>query len=130
MGLIKSVIRLTLYLLFFMNVVSCQSQQETTIHKIDKATVMAEVVGKEVQLVDVRTPGEYNSGHIDDAINFDLSRQTTFMEQINTLDKNQPVYLYCAVGSRSAYAAKILEREGFTKIFDYSGGYMDWVRNQ
>ncbi|RPG28136.1 MAG: rhodanese-like domain-containing protein [Muricauda sp. TMED12] len=117
-------------LVLFMGVSSCQSQESATITKVDNATIKQDVIGKNVQLVDVRTPEEYNSGHIDDAVNFDLSRQKSFLEQINTLDKDKPVYLYCAVGSRSAYAAKILEREGFTKIFDYSGGYMDWVRNQ
>jgi len=117
-------------LVLVMGVSSCQSQESATITKVDNATIKQDVIGKNVQLVDVRTPEEYNSGHIDDAVNFDLSRQKSFLEQINTLDKDKPVYLYCAVGSRSAYAAKILEREGFTKIFDYSGGYMDWVRNQ
>jgi len=113
-----------------MGVFSCQSQESANITKVDNTFIKQEVIGKNVQLVDVRTPNEYNSGHIDNAVNFDLSRQKAFIQQINTLDKDKPVYLYCAVGSRSAYAAKILEREGFTKIFDYSGGYMDWVRNQ
>ena len=126
----KNILRVVLSLMLLMGVSSCQSQESTNITKVDKAFMNKEVIGKNVQLVDVRTPGEYNSGHIDDAVNFDLSKQTAFMKQINTLDKNLPVYLYCAVGSRSAYAAKIFEREGFTKIFDYSGGYMDWVRNQ
>jgi len=124
----KNILRLTLSLVLLMGVSSCQSQESTNITKVDNSFIKQEVVGKNVQLVDVRTPNEYNSGHIDNAVNFDLSRQN--IQQINTLDKDKPVYLYCAVGSRSAYAAKILEREGFTKIFDYSGGYMDWVRNQ
>ncbi|WP_437399143.1 rhodanese-like domain-containing protein [Flagellimonas lutimaris] len=126
----KNTLRLTLSLVLLMGVSSCQSQESTNITKVDNSFIKQEVVGKNVQLVDVRTPNEYNSGHIDNAVNFDLSRQKAFIQQINTLDKDKPVYLYCAVGSRSAYAAKILEREGFTKIFDYSGGYMDWVRNQ
>ncbi len=126
----KNILRLTLSLVLLMGVSSCQSQESTNITKVDNSFIKQEVVGKNVQLVDVRTPNEYNSGHIDNAVNFDLSRQKAFIQQINTLDKDKPVYLYCAVGSRSAYAAKILEREGFTKIFDYSGGYMDWVRNQ
>jgi len=126
----KNILELTLSLVLLMGAFSCQSQESANITKVDYAAIKQDVVGKDVQLVDVRTPNEYNSGHIDNAVNFDLSRQTAFMQQINTLDKNRPVYLYCAVGARSAYAAKILEREGFTKIFDYSGGYMDWARNQ
>jgi len=126
----KNILRLALSLVLLMGVFSCQSQESANITKVNNTFIKQEVIGKNVQLVDVRTPNEYNSGHIDNAVNFDLSRQKAFIQQINTLDKDKPVYLYCAVGSRSAYAAKILEREGFTKIFDYSGGYMDWVRNQ
>lgn len=125
----QRVIKRLLFLVVFINVFACQSQKENLISRIDKEAIKTEVIGKDVQLVDVRTPGEYNAGHIDDAVNFDLSDRTTFMEQIETLDKDQPVYLYCLVGSRSAYAAKILRSKGFTQIFDYSGGYNDWIKN-
>ncbi len=125
----KRVIKRLLLLVVFINVFACQSQKESPIQRIDKEAIKTEVIGKDVQLVDVRTPGEYNAGHIDDAVNFDLSDRTTFMKQIETLDKDQPVYLYCLVGSRSAYAAKILRSKGFTQIFDYSGGYNDWIKN-
>jgi Rhodanese-related sulfurtransferase len=118
--------KLTLYSVIFATVVSCQSQQDATITRVDKETIKAEVIGKDVQLVDVRTPEEYNAGHIDDAINFDLSNRAAFLKQIETMDKEQPVYVYCMIGSRSAYAAKILRSKGFTKIYDYSGGYDDW----
>ncbi|WP_127022662.1 rhodanese-like domain-containing protein [Flagellimonas beolgyonensis] len=125
----KRVIKRLLLLVVFINVFACQSQKESPIQRIDKEAIKTEVIGKDVQLVDVRTPGEYNAGHIDDAVNFDLSDRTTFMKQIETLDKDQPVYLYCLVGSRSGYAAKILRSKGFTQIFDYSGGYNDWIKN-
>lgn len=125
----KRVIKRLLFLVVFINVFACQSQKESPIQRIDKEAIKTEVIGKDVQLVDVRTPGEYNAGHIDDAVNFDLSDRTTFMKQIETLDKDQPVYLYCLVGSRSAYAAKILRSKGFTQIFDYSGGYNNWIKN-
>lgn len=125
----QRIIKRLLFLAVFTSVVSCQSQRENPITRVDKEAIKTEVIGKEVQLVDVRTPEEYNAGHIDDAVNFDLSDRTTFMKQIETLDKDQPVYLYCLVGSRSAYAAKILRDKGFSKIFDYYGGYNDWMKN-
>ncbi|NAY91374.1 rhodanese-like domain-containing protein [Muricauda sp. JGD-17] len=105
--------------------VSCNSQDEGGITNIDKATVKAKVIGKEVQWLDVRTPQEYNDGHIDDAMNFDING-ASFMEQINTLDKNKPVYLYCQMGGRSTRAAEILKQEGFKEIYNYKGGYTDW----
>lgn len=117
--------KLTLCCLGILWMTSCRSQEEDTIIKIDKETVEAKVIGKDVQLVDVRTPQEYRNGHIDDAVNFNVN-DASFIEQINTLDKEQPVYLYCKMGGRSNRAAEILKSEGFTKIYDYTGGYADW----
>ncbi len=124
--------RITLWFLggaaFFL-MISCNSPKEGTIQKIDRATVKAEVIGKEVQWIDVRTPQEYNAGHIDDAVNFDVKGES-FVEQINTLDKNKPIYLYCRRGGRSNRAAEILKSEGFMEIYDYSGGYDEWSANE
>lgn len=106
--------------------ISCK-QQAPTISKVDKTFLKKEVLGKEVQLVDVRTPEEYESGHIDDAINFNIINNENFLEQIETLDKDEPVYLYCKMGGRSNRAAELMKEKGFTKIYDYSGGYNDWV---
>ncbi|WP_375323295.1 rhodanese-like domain-containing protein [Flagellimonas sp. GZD32] len=125
----QQLIKWVLFMAVFANVASCQSQQEKSITKVDKQVIATEVIGKKVQLVDVRTPREYKAGHIEEAVNFDLSNQSNFLKQIETLDKDEPVYVYCLVGSRSAYAANILQDKGFTKVFDYSGGYSDWVRN-
>lgn len=93
---------------------------------IDKATMKAEVIGNDVQLIDVRTPQEYEAGHIDDALNFDIKNLQLFEEQIETLNKEEPVYLYCKMGGRSARAAQLLKEKGFTKIYDYAGGYDEW----
>lgn len=106
-------------------VIACNPKKEGMIIDIDKATVEAEVIGKEVQWVDVRTPEEYNAGHIDDAVNFDING-TAFMEQIRTLDRNRPVYVYCRIGGRSTKAAEILKKEGFKEIYNYKGGYTEW----
>ena len=105
---------------------SCTSQNPS-ITKIDKTFVKNEILGKDVQLVDVRTPEEYESGHIDDALNFNIIDSESFLRQIEGLDKEKPVYLYCKMGGRSNRAAKLLQNKGFVEIYDYSGGYNDWV---
>lgn len=87
----------------------------------------AETRGKDVQLVDVRTPREYELGHIDGAINYNVKDSLTFLKQISVLNKKKPVYLYCKMGGRSNKAAQILKEKGFLTIFDYSGGYDDWI---
>jgi rhodanese-related sulfurtransferase len=64
-----------------------------------------------IQLVDVRTPGEYRSEHIENAVNYDVNADD-FSKQISSLDKSKPVYVYCLSGSRSSSATKILRSQG------------------
>ncbi|WP_242085428.1 rhodanese-like domain-containing protein [Aestuariivivens sediminis] len=78
-----------------------------------------------VQLVDVRTPEEYNDGYIENAINIDFY-SPTFVEDIEKLDKEQPILVYCKSGRRSAKCSKILEEAGFKKIYDLKGGFSTW----
>ena len=85
------------------------------------------VKGNNVQLVDVRTPEEYAAGYIGEAVNYNIIDSETFLRQIEGLDKEEPVYLYCKMGGRSNRAAILLKEKGFTAIYDYSGGYNDWV---
>ncbi|MEM1258421.1 MAG: rhodanese-like domain-containing protein [Bacteroidota bacterium] len=106
---------------------SCKKNTPAEIIIVDKEFLQEEVLGKDVQLVDVRTQEEYESGHIDDAINFNIINNELFLEQIETLEKDEPVYLYCKMGGRSNRAAQLLKDQGFTEIYDYSAGYNDWV---
>jgi rhodanese-related sulfurtransferase len=81
---------------------------------------------KNVQLIDVRTANEFLTGHIKKAVNMDIFQQTLFVEKSKTLDKDQPVYLYCRSGVRSQKAARKLIDMGFTRIYDLQGGINKW----
>lgn len=85
--------------------------------------------GKDVQLVDVRTPEEFKTGHIENAINVDWSG-SSFEEQIALLDKSKPVFVYCLSGGRSSSAAKKMRRSGFEHVFEMPGGMMEWRNNR
>jgi rhodanese-related sulfurtransferase len=78
-----------------------------------------------LQLVDVRTPEEYNSGHIQGAVNYNIA-DPNFGANLDKLDKTKPVLVYCAVGGRSARAAGQLQKKGFTQVFDLKGGMNAW----
>jgi len=78
-----------------------------------------------VQLVDVRTPEEYNDGYIAKSQNIDF-KSPTFDQDIEKLDKNKPVILYCHSGGRSAKCAKKMKDAGFVKIYDLDGGISKW----
>lgn len=66
------------------------------------------------QLIGVRTAEEFNSGHLENAHNIDFY-DVAFSAQIASLKKNEPVFVYCAVGGRSAEAARLLHSRAFSK---------------
>ena len=84
-------------------------------------TAMNEV--DDVQLVDVRQPGETAGGTIDGAICIPL---TQLNERMATLDASKPTIVYCAGGFRSSIAASRLAGAGFADVSDLLGGYGAW----
>lgn len=76
-------------------------------------------------VVDVRTPDEYNAGHLQNAINININ-DSNFDNSITKLDKNKPVFVYCLSGSRSDYAARSMRASGFKEVYDLAGGMMKW----
>ena len=80
---------------------------------------------EEGMLIDVRTPEEFGAGHIDGAINIDF-RSATFSENIDTLDKSVPVFVYFQAGGRSGQARDMMAEQGFTTIYNLLGGYGSW----
>lgn len=80
---------------------------------------------EDVQLIDVRTPQEFDEIRIANAQNIDF-QSPTFDEDITKLDKDKPVILYCRSGGRSAKCAKKMKDAGFKKIYDLEGGISKW----
>ena len=76
---------------------------------------------KDAVILDVRTPEEYNESHIDNAINIDF-RNTSFISEINKLDKTKPYFVYCRSGNRSADAIKVMKDNGFENLTELKGG--------
>ena len=77
-------------------------------------------------IVDVRTKGEYQSGHLSNAVLIDYNK-SDFKNQVMGLDKNKPVFVYCAGGGRSRGAAKVLTELGFKQVYDLKGGINAWA---
>lgn len=76
-------------------------------------------------ILDVRTPEEFNQGHIRNAmlINFNGN---DFKDETDKLDKQIPVYVYCASGVRSEKAASTLRANGFKKVYVLAEGLNAW----
>jgi rhodanese-related sulfurtransferase len=105
---------------------SSSTVQANPIVLTNPADFKKQIEAGEVQLVDIRTPREFNQGHMKGALNYDYYKPE-FMQQMNTLDKSKPVYIYCRSGNRTGNASKKLKRAGFTKIYDLKGGINYWL---
>jgi len=79
-----------------------------------------------IQILDVRTPGEYGSGHIKGALLADWNNKEEFKRRVAFIDKNKPVYVYCLAGGRSAAAAEKMRAEGYEAVYELKGGINAW----
>jgi rhodanese-related sulfurtransferase len=117
--------KLTAMLLLLVALTGCQAQQKQSTELAQPKEFLEKTQTDEGQVIDVRTPGEYKSGHIKGAKNLHIYDKD-FEKQLNTLDKNVPVYVYCKAGGRSAEAVEIMEQKGFKKIIELDGGMDAW----
>lgn len=76
-------------------------------------------------ILDVRTGEEFAEGHLEGALNINIYDEN-FDQQLEMLEKDQPVFVYCKAGTRSEEAGRHLRRLGFDQIYDLKGGIMAW----
>ncbi len=75
---------------------------------------------KDIQIIDVRKPGEWDSGHMPQAQHFSLQ---DLESKIDNLDKEKPYYIHCAGGYRSMIASSIFKQHGYVNVRNVYGGY-------
>jgi rhodanese-related sulfurtransferase len=107
------------------------SAQDGVISKVITATELQKLIKdkSDLQLIDVRTIGEYKAGHLSKSVLIDYYKPD-FKAQLQKLDKNKPIAVYCAIGGRSNEALQILKRLGFREAYDLSGGIQSWQENK
>ena len=77
------------------------------------------------QILDVRTPDEFESEHIDNAKNVNWNSDD-FEAKAASYDKSKPVFVYCLSGGRSKKAAAKLKELGFDTVYELDGGFLNW----
>ncbi len=102
----------------------CSSSNEA-IKKVDPVEFSEVVKQPGVVILDVRTPEEFNAGHIENAININLEG-SDFASEVSRLDMNATVAVYCRSGNRSGVATEQMAELGFTDMYDMQGGIIDW----
>ncbi len=122
--------RLALLAIFSGLLITCASNsKEPVVQKVDLATFSQKLQSLEdIQLVDVRTPEEFDAGTIENSVNMNFHGEN-FDQQLTTLDKNKPVMIYCqagAEGGRSGQTLAKLKEMGFQEVYELAGGYAGW----
>lgn len=110
-----------------MNVHTACSQQNFENKEVKE---FAELIDSgNVQLVDVRTAGEYAEGHLPGALNIDVKEDSFVQKAEQQLTKEKKVAVYCRSGRRSANAAGVLSERGY-KVVNLLGGIQAWQKAQ
>lgn len=89
----------------------------------DQITNMADSI-----IIDVRTPKEFESGHIKNAVNIDFLSED-FWDRIEQIPSDKNIFVYCRTGRRSIRTCTLMRNGGFDKdkIFNLEGGYALWL---
>lgn len=93
------------------------------VENITASEAKKKIKDKNVQFIDVRTPGEYAAYHRKPFVNIPLSH---LAREVDRLDKEKEVVVICQSGMRSMRAAKILKKKGFEKVTNVRGGISLW----
>lgn len=95
--------------------------------EVEPETYLNYVNDSTVNIIDVRTPGEYAKSHIKGAVNASYFGGD-FKEIVDSLalDKSRTTLIYCETQHRSLFATKILYKRGYVKIVDLKKGMMHW----
>lgn len=127
---------LTPFILLFILFSACSNGQQNIatenintpiVENVDTKTFQGLIAkNPEGVMLDIRTPEEVANGHLANAstINF---YDADFQKKVSMIRKDQPVFVYCAAGSRSSKAAEQMSQMGFTKIYNLQGGYNGWM---
>lgn len=91
---------------------------QMTVHQLREA-------GAPLQIVDVRSPTEWEKGHIPGAVHIFLPE---LRKKAAQLDKDKPVAVYCESGYRASIGASILKQEGFTSVSSVPGSWLAWEK--
>lgn len=91
--------------------------------KTEAKAVAENKIEENAVIIDVRTPPEYEAGHLAEAINIDVKSQE-FFNKIGELDKSKQYYVYCKSGIRSSKAQQIMLSRNFKQVCNVDGGIL------
>ena len=98
---------------------------KSKIQEVDTQTAAEKIAAKQVVVLDVREPDEFEQGALKNVVHIPRGHLEAQVES-KIVDKNSPVIVYCAGGVRSAFAAETLQELGYTSVLSMAGGFGKW----
>ena len=120
--------RVLVYIIVLFVFTSCLSSNEGKVEDISTVNFSSKIITNPGIILDVRTVGEINNGHIENASFIDFYDEN-FNEKAAWINKDLPVYVYCHAGGRSKKAAEILMDLGQKEVYNITGGFSEWNDN-
>jgi rhodanese-related sulfurtransferase len=117
--------RVFLAIMLMLTGITAMAQQQQA---VDAAEFDKDIQQPDVQVFDVRTAGEFSTGHLPHALQADYTKKEEFKDRVQYLDRKKTVYIYCLSGGRSAAAAKWMRENGFANVVELEGGINAWKR--
>jgi thioredoxin len=103
---------------------SCSAQEKTSLTADEFEQQIN--ANPNAQILDVRTPGEFNTGHLKNALLADWRNKKEFDRRISFIEKDKPVLVYRLSGGRSAAAAEMMREAGYKTVYELDGGLNAW----
>lgn len=116
------------FLVCFLSLSKALFSQNTNAAALDPNEFEKGIGKPDIQILDVRTAEEFKTGHIKNALQADWKDPSQFMDRVQYVDKNRPVYIYCLVGGRSAAAAEWMRANGYSNVIELKGGINAWKK--
>lgn len=110
---------------FDLNGIKDSGTSYQNIRPTEARVLMKSLEPNSYEIIDVRTPEEYKSGHVEGAKLINLFDHD-FVNQIAKLDPDKTYFLICRSGNRSGSACSTMARNGFSRMYNISGGMISW----
>ena len=115
------------YFLLIISLLSCNQNKSNLISAYDFDEMIK--LDKSSIIIDVRTPEEFNKGHLRNSLNVNWF-DDNFDDNIDIFSKDLPVFVYCLSGGRSAKANEKIRSLGFKNVYELDGGILEWRKNK
>lgn len=118
---------LILLVIFAISTVMTQAQNKMEVNSVKANELIQQ--DKKIVVLDVRTPDEFELGHVKGAQNIDIYQQD-FYVKLSKLDKSKIYLVYCRTNRRSGDAVNFMIQNGFKNIYQMMDGFNGWMANK